>query len=71
MTLLQCGNAGFTPCVYECLAMISLLTIGGESHSWHGVHTGLSNVLKVHRDVPEKGTKHCEYRTLEDGLNSG
>lgn len=54
----------------ECLAMISLLTIGRECHSWHGVHTGLSNVLKVHRDVPEK-KKDKTLSTLEDWLNSG
>lgn len=49
-------------CVFgECFATIWLLTIGRECHSWHRVHAGLSDVLEVHRDVPEKGTKHCEY----------
>lgn len=33
------------------------LTIGRECHSWHGVHTGLSNVLEVHRDVPLPNSK--------------
>lgn len=49
--------------------MIRLLTIGRESHSWHGVHTGLSDVFEVHGDVPEK--KQSTVRRLYDGLNAG
>lgn len=49
--------------------MIRLLTIGRESHSWHGVHTGLSDVFEVHGDVPEK--KQSSVRRLYDGLNAG
>lgn len=39
----------------------TLLTVGGESHSWHGVHAGLGDVLEVHWDVPGRGREEREY----------
>lgn len=78
---LQYGNVGLcTPetsvlcawlCFLVCLAMMWLLTIGRKSHSWHWVHTGLSDVLEVHRDVPEKKRKGIESTVsiLEEGLD--
>lgn len=63
-------SLGSLRCVWEGFAMTWILTVGRKSHSRHGVHTWLSDVLEIHRDVPKTDTEQCvcTWQLNKDGI---